>query len=184
MNGALILLTVLAAAYLALNVVRLFRGRPWAFTVCQVAKEWEELEHAKRLAMRAADRAQPGQDRERHEAAIGRPSAAHEHERRQQDERWCLGDQQDGQQRERATLGAAFLNGTPSSRDTVLTCHVTRRPAVRSRPHTRDCAPMCGGRPLVEAAKAGDRRARGQLIEAYRAARAVTPRASIGVRRL
>jgi hypothetical protein len=57
MNGALVLLAVLAVPYLALNVRRLCRGRSWAFTVCQVAKEWEEREHAKRLAARAADRA-------------------------------------------------------------------------------------------------------------------------------
>ncbi|MGH2919694.1 MAG: hypothetical protein ACRDLS_14010 [Solirubrobacteraceae bacterium] len=57
MNGALILLAVLAVPYLVLNVRRLFVGRPWAFTVCQVAKEWEHREHAKRLAARAADRA-------------------------------------------------------------------------------------------------------------------------------
>jgi len=56
MNGALILLVVLAIPYLALNVRRVYRGRPWAFTVCQVAKEWEEREHAKRLALRAAER--------------------------------------------------------------------------------------------------------------------------------
>ncbi len=57
MNGALIVLIVLALPYLALNVIRLARGRRWAFTVCQVVKEWEEREHAKRLAKRAAERA-------------------------------------------------------------------------------------------------------------------------------
>ena len=57
MNGALILLAVLATPYLALNVRRLYRGRPWAFTVCQVAKEWEAREHAKLVAKRAAERA-------------------------------------------------------------------------------------------------------------------------------
>ncbi len=57
MNGALILLAVLATPYLALNLRRLYRGRPWAFTVCQVAKEWEAREHAKLLAKRAAERA-------------------------------------------------------------------------------------------------------------------------------
>ena len=57
MNGALILLLVLAVPYMALNVRRLYRGRPWVFTVCQVAKEWEQREHARRLAKRAADRA-------------------------------------------------------------------------------------------------------------------------------
>ncbi len=57
MNGALILLLVLLTPYLVLNVVRLVRGRRWAFTVCQVAKEWEEGRHAKLLAERAAARA-------------------------------------------------------------------------------------------------------------------------------
>lgn len=54
MNGALILLIVLAVPYLALNVRRLSRGRPWALTVCQVAKEWEQREHARRTAARTA----------------------------------------------------------------------------------------------------------------------------------
>ena len=53
MNGALILLIVLAVPYLALNVRRLYRGRPWALTVCQVAKEWEQREHARRTAARS-----------------------------------------------------------------------------------------------------------------------------------
>ena len=57
MNGALILLAVLATPYLALNLRRLYRGRPWAFSVCQVAKEWEAREHAKLRAKRAAERA-------------------------------------------------------------------------------------------------------------------------------
>ncbi len=56
MNGALILLAVLVIPYLALNVRRLYRGRRWAFSVCQVAKEWEQREHAKLLAKRAAER--------------------------------------------------------------------------------------------------------------------------------
>lgn len=56
MTGLLILLAVLAIPYVALNVRRLRRGRSWAFTFCQVAKEWEERERAKRLAARAADR--------------------------------------------------------------------------------------------------------------------------------
>ncbi|HUR84117.1 MAG TPA: hypothetical protein VMY78_02130 [Solirubrobacteraceae bacterium] len=60
MNGALILLVVLVTPYFALNVVRLVRGRRWAFTVCQVAKEWEAREHAKLLAKRAAERASAG----------------------------------------------------------------------------------------------------------------------------
>ena len=54
MTGLLILLAVLAAPYLALNVRRLIQGRSWAFTFCQVAKEWEEGERAKRLAAKAA----------------------------------------------------------------------------------------------------------------------------------
>lgn len=57
MNGALILLLVLVVPYLAFNVRRLYRGRSWAFSVCQVAKEWEAREHAKRVAARAAERA-------------------------------------------------------------------------------------------------------------------------------
>ena len=54
MNGAVVLLIVLAIPYLALNLRRVYSGRPWALTVCQVAKEWEQREHAKRLARRAA----------------------------------------------------------------------------------------------------------------------------------
>lgn len=54
MSGLLILLTVLAIPYFAVNVRRLTQGRSWAFTFCQVAKEWEEGERAKRLASRAA----------------------------------------------------------------------------------------------------------------------------------
>lgn len=56
MNGALILLLVLAVPYVALNVRRLYRGRSWAFSICQVAKEWEQREHARLRAERAADR--------------------------------------------------------------------------------------------------------------------------------
>ena len=52
MSGLLILLTVLALPYIGLNVRRLIQGRSWAFTFCQVAKEWEEGERAKRLAAR------------------------------------------------------------------------------------------------------------------------------------
>jgi hypothetical protein len=55
MTGFGILIAVLLIPYLALNLRRLLRGRSWAFTFCQVAKEWEEREHAKRLAGRAAD---------------------------------------------------------------------------------------------------------------------------------
>ncbi|HEY1540719.1 MAG TPA: hypothetical protein VGF63_15055 [Solirubrobacteraceae bacterium] len=56
MNGALILLIVLVVPYLAMNVRRLYLGRSWAISVCQVAKEWEAREHAKRVALRAAER--------------------------------------------------------------------------------------------------------------------------------
>jgi hypothetical protein len=53
MTGVLVLLTVLAVPYLAMNVVRLRRGRRWAFTFCQVAKEWEERERERIAARRA-----------------------------------------------------------------------------------------------------------------------------------
>jgi hypothetical protein len=54
MNGAVILLVALAIPYLAFNVRRLYHGRPWALGICQVAKEWEQRERDRRLAMRAA----------------------------------------------------------------------------------------------------------------------------------
>jgi hypothetical protein len=57
MNGAVILLVVLAVPYLALNVRRVYRGRSWAFGICQVAKEWEQRERDRRLAARAQRRA-------------------------------------------------------------------------------------------------------------------------------
>jgi hypothetical protein len=56
-----ILIAVLAVPYVGLNVRRLLRGRSWAFTFCQVAREWEEREHAYRLAARAGDRARTGE---------------------------------------------------------------------------------------------------------------------------
>jgi len=56
MTGLLILLAVFMIPYLALNVRRLRRGRRWAFTVCQVAKDWEERERAKQLAARSGAR--------------------------------------------------------------------------------------------------------------------------------
>ena len=56
MNGAVILLAILATAYVAVNVVRLSRGRSWAITPCSAAKEWEQRDRAKRLAARAAER--------------------------------------------------------------------------------------------------------------------------------
>lgn len=52
MTGLMILLASLAIPYVALNVRRLIRGRSWAFTFCQVAKEWEERERAKLRAAR------------------------------------------------------------------------------------------------------------------------------------
>jgi hypothetical protein len=52
MSPALILLAVILVPYLTLNVRRLLLGRRWAFTICQVAKEWEQRERAKRLAGR------------------------------------------------------------------------------------------------------------------------------------
>ncbi len=55
MNGLLILLAVIALPYIALNLNRLRRGRRWAFTVCQVAKEWEQREREQRLAARARE---------------------------------------------------------------------------------------------------------------------------------
>jgi len=71
MTGFLILMGGLAIPYLALNVRRLLSGRSWAFTFCQVAKEWEEGERAKIVAARADARARtaapavspPGQTR-------------------------------------------------------------------------------------------------------------------------
>jgi hypothetical protein len=54
MTGLLIILAVLVVPYVAFNIRRVRRGRAWAFTVCQVAKEWEQREHEKRLATRAA----------------------------------------------------------------------------------------------------------------------------------
>jgi hypothetical protein len=54
MTGLLIVAAAVAALYVALNVRRVVHGRRWAFSVCQVAKEWEQREHAKLLAARAA----------------------------------------------------------------------------------------------------------------------------------
>jgi hypothetical protein len=56
-TGLLILLAALGVPYVGFNLRRLRRGRSWAFTVCQVAKEWDQRERAKRLNARAADRA-------------------------------------------------------------------------------------------------------------------------------
>jgi hypothetical protein len=54
MTVLVILLAAVAIPYIGFNVRRLRRGRKWAFTVCQVAREWEQREHDKRLARRAA----------------------------------------------------------------------------------------------------------------------------------
>lgn len=54
MNGALIVLIVIVTPYLAVNLRRLYQGRPWALGVCTLAKEWEQREHDKRIARRAA----------------------------------------------------------------------------------------------------------------------------------
>lgn len=56
MTGILIVLAVLVIPCTVLNVRRVRRGRRWAFSVCQVAKEWEERDRARRLALRAAAR--------------------------------------------------------------------------------------------------------------------------------
>jgi hypothetical protein len=50
MSGLMILFAVLAAPYVALNVRRVMRGRRWAFTFCQAAREWEEHEQSERVA--------------------------------------------------------------------------------------------------------------------------------------
>ena len=54
MTVLLIILAAVAIPYVAFNIRRLRRGRKWAFTVCQVAKEWEQREHEKRVARRVA----------------------------------------------------------------------------------------------------------------------------------
>jgi hypothetical protein len=52
MTGLLILIAILAVPYIVLNVRRLRRGRSWAFTFCQVAKEWEQRERERIRAAR------------------------------------------------------------------------------------------------------------------------------------
>jgi hypothetical protein len=71
MTGLLILAAVVLIPYVGVNIRRLRRGRRWAFTVCQVAREWEQSEHEKRLARRAAAAAatRPG------DSAVRRSSA-------------------------------------------------------------------------------------------------------------
>jgi hypothetical protein len=56
MSSALILLLVLAVPYLAVNLWRIGRGRRWAFSFCQVMKEWEQAERARHAAARGARR--------------------------------------------------------------------------------------------------------------------------------
>jgi hypothetical protein len=53
-SSGLILLLLFAIPYLALNLWRLARGRPWAFTFCHVMKEWAEGERVKPAAPRPA----------------------------------------------------------------------------------------------------------------------------------
>jgi hypothetical protein len=60
-SSGLILFLVLAVPYLTLNLWRLARGRSWAFTFCQAAKEWDERERIKHTAARA-DRQSSGPD--------------------------------------------------------------------------------------------------------------------------
>jgi len=52
MSAPLIALVALAGLYVALNLRRLLIGRSWAFTVCQIAKEWEQRDRARRQAAR------------------------------------------------------------------------------------------------------------------------------------
>jgi hypothetical protein len=59
-TGLVVLLALLAVPYVALNLRRLSLGRSWAFTVCLVAKEWEQRDRAKRKPARAADRLSAG----------------------------------------------------------------------------------------------------------------------------
>jgi hypothetical protein len=54
MTGLLIILALFVVPYVAFNIRRVRRGRRWAFSVCQVAKEWEQREHEKHVARRAA----------------------------------------------------------------------------------------------------------------------------------
>jgi hypothetical protein len=56
MNGALILLLAIVTPYFAVNLRRLYKGRPWALGVCTLAKEWEQREHDKRIARRTTNR--------------------------------------------------------------------------------------------------------------------------------
>lgn len=66
MTALVIVLAVFVVPYVGFNIRRLRRGRKWAFTVCQVAKEWEKREYEKRLARRAAAGVgQPGASRAR-----------------------------------------------------------------------------------------------------------------------
>jgi hypothetical protein len=54
MTALVIVLAVFVVPYAAFNIRRVRRGRKWAFSVCQVAKEWEQREHEKHVARRAA----------------------------------------------------------------------------------------------------------------------------------
>lgn len=50
----MILVLALAVPYVLLNLRRLMMGRPWAFSVCHAAKEWEARERARHEAARRA----------------------------------------------------------------------------------------------------------------------------------
>ena len=56
MTGLVILFAAIGVPYVGLNVRRLLQGRRWAFTFCQVAKEWEERERARHRAARTCPR--------------------------------------------------------------------------------------------------------------------------------
>jgi hypothetical protein len=56
MSATMIVILAISGTYVALNVRRVIRGRKWAFSFCQLAKEWEEREHARRVAARAQRR--------------------------------------------------------------------------------------------------------------------------------
>jgi hypothetical protein len=58
-SSGLILLLVFAIPYLTLNVWRLARGRRWAFTFCQVMKEWDAGERIKSAAPSAPGHIDP-----------------------------------------------------------------------------------------------------------------------------
>jgi hypothetical protein len=56
MTGLIILFSVLGAPYLAVNVRRLLQGRRWAYTFCQLAKEWQQADRERNPAERRVQR--------------------------------------------------------------------------------------------------------------------------------